>query len=465
MSTFVAILSGVGLLLIAAGLAQYSLGIIGGRVESKRSRKRAVLRRAWAVAGSDTAEALTLYVVIPCLNEESVLANTLAEALASSATAKIIVVDDGSDDATAQIARLADPSRVSVVCRQLPLARLGKGPALNAGFTAVLAAVEESGLDPNQVVVCVMDADGRLSPGAVPEALRLFADPEVGGVQLPVRISNRTTLLTEYQDFEFWGVSALAQLARQRVGTTSLGGNGQFARLSALMSVGDEPWTASLTEDLDLAVSLLIRGWRLTSTSMAFVEQQAVTSLRRLLRQRTRWMQGHMTCATRLRELWRADRLSNAALAEISSYLLSPILLVLPWSILFNVGLIWSLQALRSAPPFAIAGSETLGRLVLWSGWYAWSFLPAMVNGELYHRRSGRSRSRSLLLSHLFILFHYVTFLACWRALFRIVGRRRSWAKTARHLDVITGGVTVTATAQPGTPQPTSPVSSSPRSP
>ena len=158
MNTLVGIFTALSVLLIAAGVAQYVLGLIGGRVEARRSRKRSTLRRAWAVAGSDAAESFAFYIVIPCLNEAPVLANTLTEALASYATAKIIVVDDGSSDATAQIAEQADPPRVTVVHRRLPQAQLGKGPALNAGFAAVLADVGTSGFDPSQVVVCVMDA-------------------------------------------------------------------------------------------------------------------------------------------------------------------------------------------------------------------------------------------------------------------------------------------------------------------
>ena len=289
----------------------------------------------------------------------------MVEALAAHPSAKVVVVDDGSDDDTAQLANSTDRERVTVLRRLLPDARQGKGPALNEGFAHVLADVERMGADPRRVIICVIDADGRLSPGAVPEVLRLFADPEVGGVQLPVRISNRATLRTAYQDFEFWGVSALPQLARQRLGTTSLGGNGQFSRLGALLSIGAKPWTPSLTEDLDLAVSLMACGWRLASTPMAYVEQQAVTSLRRLVRQRTRWMQGHMTCAGRLRELWESDRLPNAAMVEVGSYLVTPIMLILPWSILFNAALLLSIKALWSAPPWSVAGSDNLGRLVL----------------------------------------------------------------------------------------------------
>ena len=51
------------------------------------------------------------------------------------------------------------------------------------------------------------------------------------------------------------------QRGRQRVGSVGLGGNGQFTRLTALQSLATAPWTDCLTEDLDLGIRLLCRGW------------------------------------------------------------------------------------------------------------------------------------------------------------------------------------------------------------
>ena len=100
-----------------------------------------------------------------------------------------------------------------MVRRELPDARRGKGPALNAGFAYLLHdAWRPGGIPASRITVCVMDADGRLSEGALDVVLPLFDDPRVGGVQLAVRIRNRTSVLTVMQDLEFWGVCAVAQL-------------------------------------------------------------------------------------------------------------------------------------------------------------------------------------------------------------------------------------------------------------
>ncbi len=162
----------------------------------------------------------------------------------------------------------------------------------------------------------------------------MFSDPRVGGVQLIVRIRDRRKLIAQFQDIEFWMISALSQFARSMSGTVSLGGNGQFTRLSALQSLSGETWSKSLTEDLDLGLRLIAAGFRVTTTTSGYVDQQAVDTLPRLLRQRTRWYQGHMDSIRLLPQLWRSNSVNEVAILEVTSYLLVPWLIVLPWSIL-----------------------------------------------------------------------------------------------------------------------------------
>ncbi|HMG65060.1 MAG TPA: glycosyltransferase, partial [Streptosporangiaceae bacterium] len=138
------------------------------------------------------AEDCVVYYLVPCLNEEPVIEETVRGLLTDS-RARVIVIDDASDDRTGDLVRAISPDRVSVVRRELPEARQGKGLALNAGFAYALHDAAERGIAAARITICVMDADGRLSPGALDEVLPLFADPRIGGVQLPVRIRNRNT--------------------------------------------------------------------------------------------------------------------------------------------------------------------------------------------------------------------------------------------------------------------------------
>ena len=94
-----------------------------------------------------------LTIVIPCFNEAENIASVVAEVLEKTEdqNAKIIVVDDGSDDGTADVLRSADFSgRVRVIVHPN---RSGKSAALR---TAALAA--------DTVWMGTMDGDGQDDP-------------------------------------------------------------------------------------------------------------------------------------------------------------------------------------------------------------------------------------------------------------------------------------------------------------
>ncbi|HEV2086938.1 MAG TPA: glycosyltransferase [Cryptosporangiaceae bacterium] len=434
------VIGGVALVVVGFGLL-YCFGAIAAGLMEFRHRGHRIGNQADhrydpADAADTTATdvAYHVYAVVPALDEAPVIGATVSALLAQSPHLRIVVVDDGSTDDTAAISEAAGGERTVLVRRVPPDARQGKGAALNAGFDHVVADARRRGLDADRVLVCVMDADGRLSTGAVDRVVTLFEDDRVGGAQLAVRIRNRRSLLTTMQDFEFWGVSAVAQIGRIRTGTVSLGGNGQFARLSALLGLGRPPWSASLTEDLDLTISLLLEGWRLTSTVEASVEQQAVPTLARLLRQRTRWFHGHMACARRLPEIWGSRRMSHAAVLEMSLYLAVPWLLMLPWSVFFHLGLLEIVRNLLAGG--GVFGGDGWASLARAFAWYVISFSPSVAFGLIYLRRNrDLGALRAIGLAHLLVVVTYIGYAAVWGAVRRMLRGESGWEKTRRVAD------------------------------
>lgn len=382
--------------------------------------------------GAAVAGIYVTYVLIPCLNEERVITATVDSLLSHQSDLHIVVVDDGSDDATAELAEKAGGDHLTVLRRTLPDARKGKGEALNAGLAVIRAEVGRRQLDTRKVLICVMDADGQLTQHAVAEVSALFDDPTVGGAQLVVRIRNRHGVMLTIQDMEFWILSGVTQLGRVSTGTVSMGGNGQFTRLYALDELGERPWSRSLTEDLDLGISLSVRGWRTTSTTRAFVTQQGLTSMRKLLRQRVRWFQGHMMAGKRIGELVRSREVSNLAFFELISYLSVPWLLTLPWSLIQQYVLFRLLTG--HGLTTGVFGSGQLSIEIAYGILiYLLSFAPYLFWAYVYWRRTQSvSMVRALLMSHLIIIWTYVSYVAAWRAVGRIVFRRRGWVKTAR---------------------------------
>lgn len=373
--------------------------------------------------------------IVPCLNEELVIANSLDRLLALPArNFAVLVVDDGSDDATAEIVQCYDPDRVWLLRRTLPTARQGKGEALNAAATYLKESGLLGGLPPENVLVAVLDADGRIEANALFEVAPYFHNPRAGAVQIGVRMYNASDrLVARLQDFEFVTFTEIFQRGRQRMGSVGLGGNGQFVRLSALHSLGPAPWTDCLTEDLDLGLRLLAGGWINNFCPTTHVSQQAVVNVRRLLRQRSRWFQGHLQCWGRIPMVLRA-RLPGRATFDLIQHLLSPALVLL-----MTLPILAFLAALTLATvndPKGTIGALTGRGGVLLLLWYLTSFGLAPFYGFVYWLRD-RSTSlvKAVLYAHLFTLYTYIWMPAGWMAVGRIVTGKRSWAKTARTVD------------------------------
>ncbi len=224
-------------------------------------------------------------ILVPAHNEELVIANTVACMMRLDYPRfEVIVIDDHSSDRTGEILRTL-PVKV-VTRRNMP--NRGKSEALNAGL-------EYASGD----VICVFDADSEVAPDFLRLAVApIVQDPEVCGVQAQVRIYNRRyNFLTAGQDDEFAIYSELSQSGRSHMQTAvCLGGNGQLTRRSAIDAVGG--WSPlSLTEDLDLSIRLLLGGHgRIAHSSEAVVNQEAVVTMKALLRQRTRWAEGMLRC-------------------------------------------------------------------------------------------------------------------------------------------------------------------------
>lgn len=393
-----------------------------------------------AVAPLDpTQQPPLLALVVPAHNEEAVLAHTLA-ALSDLdyADRLIVVMDDGSKDATAQIANdfAAQRTDVIVVSRDASIAGQGKGAVLNHAFSMLRAMVESGdprmgGRTMDAVIMGVMDADGQLERHTLGRVAPFFIDPATGGVQIGVRIANaRDNAAARMQDMEFVGFSAFVQEARDTLGSVGLGGNGQFARMSALASVGDAPWTDCLTEDLDLSLTLAEAGWRIRFCPDAYVAQQGLTKVKPLLRQRTRWVQGHYQCWRHLPSIWQTKTMPLITKMDLSVYLV-----LVTFVLMVTGGVVLSLGSLTG---WYILTNQFLGFLpdgvVHNTTILALSFGPLAGFMAIYQAKSLHPLRwwEIPAFAMLFSLYAYL-FVAChfW-AWSRMITGRGSWAKTPR---------------------------------
>jgi 1,2-diacylglycerol 3-beta-glucosyltransferase len=384
-------------------------------------------------------------VIVPAHNEERVLEPTLRSLVDLPYDALVVVlVNDGSSDATGQIARRFEAAgRVVVIERPAEVAGRGKGAVLNEGYAFVDRLVAEGdprigGRDAADVLVCVVDADGVLDPRTLDEVAALFSDPRVGGAQVGVTIADaEKSLLLRCQDIEFVGFSSLAQLARDRLGSVGLGGNGQFTRLAALRSLGREPWRDCLTEDLDLSLSLTRGGWRVRFCRTVWVEQQGVQTLRAWLRQRTRWAHGHYQCWTHFPGLLACRQAPLLTRLDLCVYLLFVVFVVVVSANLLlsaagALGWFWLSNDFLSFVPLGPARNITFE--VLGIGPVAL----LLVRYQLASRHALRWWELPAY-GAFFIVYVYLWAIASMLAWARMIFGRTGWAKTGRTSEVAAG--------------------------
>jgi 1,2-diacylglycerol 3-beta-glucosyltransferase len=366
--------------------------------------------------------------LMPCLNEELVIARSLQRLLSMPAdNFAVMVIDDGSDDGTAAAVTGIADERVWLLSRKLPNARQGKGEALNDAIAQLVSGGRLAGRDPDSVIIAVVDADGHLDPHALADVSEFFADPAVGAVQIGVRINNRnTSMLARMQDMEFVIYTEVFQRGRRHLGSVGLGGNGQFVRLSALRSLGPAPWTRSLTEDLDLGVRLAAAGWRNEYCRTAAVHQQGVVEVKRLIRQRARWFQGNL-------QSWRLIPLVLRSMparkgADLLFLLSSPALVLIASLLTVSFGVV-----LANCAVLAATGHDPFGSWVAVT--YALILGPALAYAGVYwkqERATGLRLVKAFWLAHLYVGYSMIWYASGWRAAVRAMRGRTGWAKTDR---------------------------------
>ncbi|HEX7876272.1 MAG TPA: glycosyltransferase, partial [Sphingobium sp.] len=301
---FVVILFGMGRAVMLAVLA------LGSRLRSNRVDPPAIRPGEF------------VSVIIPAYNEATVIEASVRRVLASrEVSLEVIVVDDGSTDATSAIvARVfaADP-RV----RLLTLDNGGKAVALNRALEIATAPF-----------IVALDADTQFEELTIARLTRWFADPQVGAVAGNAMVGNRVNLVTRWQAVEYVTAQNLERRALARYGAITVvpGAVGAWRR-SALDGVGGYP-VDTLAEDQDLTIAVQRAGWRIAYDTEAVAWTEAPESFRALARQRFRWAYGTLQCLWKHRGIWRDGNpaglawvgLPQAWLFQIGFAVISPII-------------------------------------------------------------------------------------------------------------------------------------------
>ena len=220
-------------------------------------------------------------VIIPAYNEAAGIAATVRSMAASRYRGRleIIVVDDGSTDDTAAIARGLGIPDVYVITQP----NTGKPGALNRGIA-----------EARSEILVLVDGDTVFEPGTIERLVAPLSDPEIGAVSGNTKVGNRGGFIGGWQHLEYVMGFNLDRRMYDMLGVmpTVPGAIGAFRR-QALRQVG---WVShdTLAEDTDLTMALCRTPWRIVYTADAIAWTEAPASLRQLWKQRYRWSYGTM---------------------------------------------------------------------------------------------------------------------------------------------------------------------------
>jgi 1,2-diacylglycerol 3-beta-glucosyltransferase len=326
-------------------------------------------------------------VFVGCKNEELVVDGMVTALLALDYPAErltLVVVDDGSDDATgAKLdAWAAGEPRLRVLHRSA-----GSGGGKSGALNDALGLVEAE-------IVLVFDADHEPEPTALRRLVRHFRDPSVGAVMGRCVIRNgQDSHMAGTVFVDYLSGYLVNEYGRQAVfELPAYGGANCAVRMSTLRALGG--WNPeTVTEDTDLTLRILAAGQRVRYDVSAIDYEEGVVTAQRFWKQRYRWARGHQKC---LRDYWRplmrSPHLSLLEKVETTLFLLVyhvpvlaglgllltvlrafgigdlPLVSVLPLSMLLFVG-----------PLAELCVGLLIGRVERRSAWRLLGFLPAFA--------------------------------------------------------------------------------------
>ena len=226
-------------------------------------------------------------VIMPVFNEGSMIRAALKSLMAIDYPhLEIIVVDDGSEDASYSRAAALSAKNRHVTIRVLSKPNGGKADALNHGLAHARGSI----------VVCV-DGDSTIDPLAVRHLVHHFDDPRVGAVAGNVRVINPKRFWAAMQTLEYIQGYGLLKRAQSYAHIVSVvpGPLGAF-RKTAIAHVGAYE-SDTFAEDYDLSIKLLEAGWHIVYEPLAQVWTEVPESLLDLIKQRYRWTRGSLQVA------------------------------------------------------------------------------------------------------------------------------------------------------------------------
>jgi cellulose synthase/poly-beta-1,6-N-acetylglucosamine synthase-like glycosyltransferase len=213
-------------------------------------------------------------IIIPCHNEEAVIANTLRKILGLRDLRKeVIVVDDASTDRTFEAASSFKDVKV---IRKTSGGR-GKAEAINV-------AVKEAKYD----LICIFDADSRPFKRSIQYLVPYLRAEKVAAACGVIKVRNRNyNWLTKLVALEYT-IANYLQCKKSMINSYVPWMPGTITLIKRRFA----KFPDSYVEDAELSAQLMKKGYRVMVDKRAKASEIAPVTLRDYLRQRVRWARG-----------------------------------------------------------------------------------------------------------------------------------------------------------------------------
>ena len=224
-------------------------------------------------------------VLVPAYNEAKVIERTVRSVLDSDyQNLRVIVIDDGSKDATLEVTRAAfqeeiAAGRVTVLTKP----NSGKADALNFGLEQV-----------TEELFVGIDADTLVAPDAISKLVPHFSNPRVAAMAGNAKVGNRVNLWTRWQALEYITSQNFERRALNTLNAVSVVPGAIGAWRTAPVRAAGGYQHDTVAEDADLTMALLQAGYWVNYEDRALAYTEAPTKASGLMRQRFRWSFGIM---------------------------------------------------------------------------------------------------------------------------------------------------------------------------
>ena len=237
---------------------------------------------------------------------------------------EVLVADDSTDETVELLARWRQHPRVKVLHRQT---RKGfKGGALQEALrrmnprTEYVMIFDADFIPPADAIWHFLDYFGRLSPNGRADAQQRFVDgvpvnserlAAVQGYQWHM-LNASENWVTKGVRAEFAGSYVLERAGQELFGTMKMiSGSVYMIRADVLRKLG---WSTSITEDWELTIRLYLAGYKVLYTPYIQAPAECVSTVKRLIRQRMRWAEGHTYNVKKY--FWKVLRSPNLTVKE-----------------------------------------------------------------------------------------------------------------------------------------------------